>query len=144
MTLQDLEQRLVRLETTEKLRNLAKEYCHGLDKRDLHRFLAVFAADAVWALAPDSQPTGHAEISKAVTEGIWPAFTETHHWTTNHVLDWSGDTPHGTCDVTATVRDVSGQWLRASATYDDTYLQSDGRWLIARRDATVHFTEPLG
>jgi uncharacterized protein (TIGR02246 family) len=143
MTSQDIEQRVARLETTEELRNLAKEYCHGFDKRDLDRFLAVFAADAVWVLDADTQPSGHAEIGKTVTEGIWPAFTETHHWASNHVIDWSGDAPRGTCDVDATVRNTSGQWLRASATYDDTYVSSDGRWLIARREATVHFTEPL-
>jgi uncharacterized protein (TIGR02246 family) len=139
----DIEQRLARLEATEELRNLAKEYCHGLDKRDLNRFLAAFAPDGVWVLGEDNEPTGHVEIGKTVTEGIWPAFSETHHWTSNHVLDWSGATPRGTCDVSATVRQTSGEWLRASATYVDTYVQSDGRWLIGRREATVHFTEPL-
>lgn len=137
-----IEERLARLEAAEELHNLTKEYCHGLDKRDLDRFLAVFATDAVWVLAEDAKPTGHAEIAKTVTDGIWPAFTETHHWTTNHVVDWSGDVPRGTCDVTATVRDISGQWLRASATYVDDYVHPD-RWRIGRREATVHFTEPL-
>jgi gamma-hexachlorocyclohexane dehydrochlorinase len=139
-----IEERLARLEAAEELHNLTKEYCHGLDKRDLDRFLAVFAPDAVWALSEDARPAGHAAIGKTVTDGIWPAFSETHHWTTNHVIDWLGDVPHGTCDVTATVRDVSGQWLRASATYDDAYVYADGRWRISRREATVHFTEPLG
>ena len=144
MSSSDIELRLARLEAIEELRTLAKEYCHGLDKRDLSRFLAVFAEDAVWVLGEDNQPTGHREIGETVTGGIWPAFEETHHWTSNHVIDWSNSTPQGTCDVSATVRQAaSGAWLRASATYADTYVQSGGRWLIARRQATVHFTEPM-
>lgn len=139
----DIEVRLARLEATEEIRNLAKEYCHGLDKRDLDRFLAVFTDDAVWVLGEDNAPTGHSEIGETVTAGIWAAFAETHHWTSNHVIDWTDETPRGTCDVSATVRKASGEWLRASATYVDTYVHSDGRWLIARREATVHFTEPL-
>lgn len=143
MNSQGIEQRLARLEATEELRNLAKEYCHGFDKRDLVRFLAVFSDDGVWVLNEDTRPAGHSEIGRIVTEGIWPAFLETHHWTSNHVISWVDDAPRGTCDVDATVRNADGQWLRASATYEDTYVHSGDRWLISRREATVHFTEPL-
>jgi hypothetical protein len=139
-----VEERLARLEATEQMRTLAHEYCHGLDKRQLERFLAIWAPSAEWVLAEDNRPTGPDEIAEVATGGIWPAFTETHHWTSNHVVDWSGELPTGTCDVSATVRDVSGRWLRASATYVDTYVEHGGRWLIARREATTHFTEPLG
>jgi uncharacterized protein (TIGR02246 family) len=140
----DLEQRLTRLEATEELRTLAHEYCHGLDKRDLERFLSVWDDDGQWVLADDVRPRGHSEIEKMLTEGIWSSFAETHHWTSNHVVDWSEQDPRGTCDVHANVRDNAGQWLRASATYIDSYVNVDGRWRISRREATVHFTEPLG
>lgn len=139
-----LEERLARLETADELHTLAHEYCHGLDKRDLTRFLAVWAAEGEWVLGEGMCPRGHAEIAATVSDGIWPSFVETHHWTSNHVLDWSGATPRGTCDVSATVHSAEGEWLLASATYVDTYTRVDDRWLISRREATTHFTRPIG
>lgn len=136
-----LEKRLERLEALEEMRALAHGYCHGLDKHDRDSFLAVFAQDAVWDLG-EAKPQGPEEIG-AMLEGIWGGFPETHHWTSNQVVDWSGDHPRGTCDVDATVRDAAGSWHRASATYVDDYVRVDGRWLIATRTATTHFTEPI-
>ena len=71
-----IEERLALLEATEQLRRLAHDYCHGLDKRDLHRFLAIWTADAVWALGGDTNPRGHEEIGRTAAQAIWPSFTD--------------------------------------------------------------------
>jgi len=140
-----VEERLAQLEATEQLRRLAHEYCHGLDKRDPDRFLAIWTPDAVWALGGDTNPRGHEEIGATAAQAIWPSFTETHHWTSNHVVDdMSEGTARGTCDISAVVRDAQGRWMIASATYADTYTKYDGRWLISRREAITHFTRALG
>jgi hypothetical protein len=139
----DIESRLTRLEDTKAFHDLASEYCHGLDKHDVDRFLAIWAADGLWDLGDGVEPKGHEELTKVLVDSIWAGFPTTHHWTSNHVIDWSGDTPTGECDVCATVRNADGQWLRAAATYEDVYVQVDGRWLISRRKGITHWAEPL-
>jgi SnoaL-like domain len=143
LTTSSVEQRLARLEANDELRRLASEYCHGMDKRDLERFLAVWAADGEWVLGPETFLAGHDEIAKAAVDDMWPLFTQTHHWTSNQVVDWSGATPRGTADVSMVLRNAEGQWLHGGATFLDTYVLVDGRWLISRREGITHFTRPL-
>ena len=138
-----LEERVTRLEAQEEMRRLAHEYCHGLDKRDVDRFEAIWTQDAVWMLGDEVQPQGLEAITAMARDGVWAGLSETHHWTTNFVVEWTDNGPRGTCDVTATVRQNDGTWLRAAATYVDQYVEQDGHWLIARREAHTHFTEPL-
>ena len=138
-----LAERLDRLEAIEEIRRVAYRYCHGLDRRDLEAFSAAWHADGAWVLGPDAVVNGIDAIRETVTTGIWPAFTETHHWTSNLAIQVDGDTATATCDVDATVRDTDGNWLRASAVYDDTYERRDGRWGLTRREGTVHFQEPF-
>ena len=37
--------------------------------------------------------------SQFVVDLIWPAWRETHHWTTNLVVEIDGDRARGVCDV---------------------------------------------
>lgn len=140
----ELLSRLDRLESTEALRRLAYAYCQGIDRRDDALFRSVWHGDAEWVLGPDTVISGIDAIVQTAVTGIWPAFTETHHWTSNLVIHVEGERASGTCDVDATVRDASGAWFRASARYDDVYERRSGKWGIARRTATMHFNEPLG
>lgn len=135
--------RIERLEAERQLERLAYEYNHGIDKRDIDRFLRVWHPDAEWVPGPGLLVNGVEEIRQTVETGIWPAFSETHHWATNVVVDIDGDTATGVCDVNANVRDTDGQWLRASATYNDTFALREGTWRYTRREAVIHFQEPL-
>lgn len=130
------------LTAREEIRQLAHNYCHGIDKRDRDRLLAVFADDAVWILAEGVTPTGHAEIAQMLDQ-IWAGHQLTHHWTANHVIEVVGDRATGLCDVDSTVRAVDGEWRRAAASYRDVYVQVDGTWRISRREAELSFLEPI-
>lgn len=140
-TSSDLEARLATLEANEELRHLAHNYCHGLDKRDLDRFLAIWTDDGEWAFG-EIVFKGHDEIAKAV-EDVWSSHHETHHWTTNHVMDWSGSVPRGTSEATIVVNEATRGWVLGSAAYEDEYARVDGRWLIRRREGISHFTRLL-
>jgi len=142
--LEALCRRVDRLESVQEISRLGAEYCHGLDGRDMDRFLRIWHPEAEWILGPDVRPVGHAEIRELVSGGIWPAFSETHHWMSNLVIDVDGDTATGQCDIDATVREIGGAWLRAAATYHDAYERYQGRWVLRRRDAVTHFQEALG
>ncbi|MEZ5121006.1 MAG: nuclear transport factor 2 family protein [Solirubrobacterales bacterium] len=93
-----------RLESVQEISRLGAEYCHGLDGRDMDRFLRIWHPEAGGSSGPDVRPVGHAEIRELVSGGIWPAFSETHHWMSNLVIDVDGDTATGQCDIDATVR----------------------------------------
>lgn len=135
--------RIDRLESTEAVRRLAYVYCQGIDRRDEALFRSAWHDDAEWVFGPDSVIAGVDAIAGTAVTGIWPAYTETHHWTSNLVVQVDGDQATGSCDVDATVRDAAGAWSRASASYDDVYERRGGVWGIVRRTATMHFTEPL-
>ena len=140
---EEMSRQVAELVAREQIRDLASNYCHGIDKRDADLVLAVFADDAEWMLADDFVPTGHAEIEKALVAAIWPAHRSTHHWTANHVITFAGAIATGLCDVDSTVQTAEGEWKRAAATYRDTYVQRGGRWLIQRREAELSFLEVL-
>lgn len=136
------EELVVELMARERIRELAADYCHGIDKRDKARLLGVFAEDAEWVLAEDVRPRGHAEIG-AMLDQIWAGHDLTHHWTANHVVTIDGERAEGLCDVDSTVRAAGGEWRRAAASYRDEYRRVDGTWLIARRTAAMSFLEPF-
>jgi len=92
--------RLERLENESALTRLVYNYCHGIDRRDLERFLNIWNVDAIWdAGAPLGRCTGIAEIQKGLSEGVWPAFRASQHWTTNLVFEIDGDKARGLSNV---------------------------------------------
>ncbi|WP_307504525.1 nuclear transport factor 2 family protein [Clavibacter sp. B3I6] len=134
----DLDTRLDRIESELAIRRLAAEYCHGADKRDLDRFLAVWAPDAVWRMGDEVSYEGHEAIAEVV-RAQWTTFAQYVHWTTNHSIWIDGDHARGECDVAATVRLHSGRWVRTGGTYRDEYRRVGGQWFIAHRDASARF-----
>lgn len=136
--LSDVEERLELLEAELAIRRLVAVYCHGADKRDLDRFLSVWASNASWVLSDEATFRGHDAIASVVRRQ-WEAFAGYVHWTSNHVVEVDGDRAKGECDVAVAVQLHNGQWLHSGGTYIDEYVRSDGRWLIARRDARRGF-----
>lgn len=140
----DLETRVDRLESELEMRRLIYEYCHGVDKRDLERFLDIWHDDAVWEIGPPfGNFYGKDAIRGALVDLIWPAWRETHHWTTNFVVDIDGDRAHGVCDVDCNGANPEDVALLVSATYTDDFERRDGEWRIARRQVVIHYFSPV-
>ena len=87
---------------------------------------------------------GAAEIKHALEDLIWTALPETHHWTTNLVVEFeTPDRATGVCDVTCDGITPEGQLLLIAATYWDTFERRAGAWRIARRKVDLFYFKPV-
>lgn len=143
---ENLAQRLDVLESAAAIRDLASNYCHGFDKRDWDLFLSIWWEDCVWDIGPPFGVfEGHKGIEEAVHDVLWPAWDESHHFTTNHVIRHDGsNTAHCLCDVDCVGR-LAGekQCHIVGATYTDTLQRRAGVWKILRRDVEMHYFNPI-
>jgi gamma-hexachlorocyclohexane dehydrochlorinase len=132
------------LESRDEIHRLVSNYCHGCDKHDIDRFMSIWHEDAVWEIGPPYGGfAGSARIRHAMVDLIWTALPETHHWTTNLVVDLDGDRAGGLCDVTCDAIDAEGRTLLIAATYTDAYERRDGTWRIARRGCEIFYFTPV-
>jgi gamma-hexachlorocyclohexane dehydrochlorinase len=136
-----VEERLDRMESRWALRDLVSNYCHGVDKHDIDLFMSIWHDDAVWRIGPPfGDFHGAAEVRRALVDVIWPAWRETHHWTTNLTLTFDGtDAADGVCDVNCNGATPDDVMQVVSATYTDRFERRAGRWAIARRDVVIHY-----
>lgn len=140
----DLARRVAALEDRAAIAALVSNYCHGVDKRDERRFLSIWHADAAWRIGePFGDFKGIDEIRHALVDLIWPALPETHHFTTNLVVELDDDRATGLSDVDCTGTDVEGRAIIISATYSDVYERREGRWALADRRVEIHYFTPL-
>lgn len=140
-----LEDRVDRLESRAAIHELVSDYCHGFDKRDWDRFLAIWWEDCIWEIGP---PFGtfhkHDGITEAVQEVLWPAWTASSHFTTNLVLSFTSEnSAHGICDVDCIGTTADGVAQTVSATYSDDFERRDGIWKIRTRKVKMHHFSPL-
>jgi hypothetical protein len=144
--IEDLQLRVAELEGRSAIRDLVSDYCHGFDKRDYARFLAIWWPDCVWDIGPPFGTFhGHDGIHKAIHEGVWPAWAESHHLTTNlriSFLDRNNATSVSEVDCGGTlVGDQDCQVV--GATYRDTLQCREGVWKIYKRNVQIHYFNPV-
>jgi gamma-hexachlorocyclohexane dehydrochlorinase len=144
-TLASLERKIDWLESRFALQDLTADYCHGFDKRDTARFLAIWWDDCVWEIGPPfGRFEGHSGIQRAIHDVLWPAWRATSHFTTNLRVTFDGpDRAAGVCDVDCIGTTADGQAQTISATYADRFERRTGVWKIARREVTMHHFSPL-
>lgn len=134
-----LEERLDAVEAQHEIHRLVSDYCHGVDKNDEARFLSIWHSDAEWLIGePFGDFRGKEEIRHCLVDLIWPAFDESHHWTTNLAVDVDGDTATGVCDVWSTGT-VAATPVFIAATYYDDFERRDGSWAISRRSVDMYY-----
>jgi ketosteroid isomerase-like protein len=143
--IEELRRRIDQLESRSALRDLVSDYCHGFDKGDMDRFLAIWWPDCVWDIGPPFGVfEGHAGVRSAVEDVLRPFWRETHHLTTNLRLDFSdSDRATGMCDVDCMGADVEDRFQVVGATYYDTFERRDGVWKIVRRKVQIHYFNDL-
>lgn len=141
-----LQLRIDKLESRDAIRDLAFEYCHGFDKRDFDRFLAIWWEDCVWDIGPPfGRFEGHAGIHEAIHDVLWPAWKESHHLTSNnHIRFESADRARSVCDVDC-VGVLAGEEVCqiVGATYTDLVERRDGVWKIGHRSVVIHYFNPV-
>jgi ketosteroid isomerase-like protein len=138
--------RVDELESRIAIRDLASDYCHGFDKRDYDRFLAIWWEDCTWDIGPPfGRFEGHAGIREAIHDILWPAWHESHHLTTNQVVTFSDpDNATAVCDVDC-VGTLAGEDVCqiVGATYRDKLQRRGGAWKISERAVTIHYFNPV-
>lgn len=145
-TLDMLTARVSQLESRHAIRDLVSDYCHGFDKRDYPRFLAIWWQDCVWDIGPPfGKFHGHEGIHKAIHEVLWPAWGESHHLTTN--LNISFQDSHNATSVSDVdcVGTLAGDTdcQVVGATYRDTLQSRGGQWKILERKVQIHYFNPV-
>jgi hypothetical protein len=139
--IEELAERVERVEAELALHRLANDYCNGADYRDLARWQRVWTADAVWQTSPDRSYRGLDEIVAAVT-GQWQSFPIMQHSTVNHVVDVAGDKATGRCDVIVQIQLGDGRWIVGGGAYEDEYRRESDGWRISRRTVARPFDLP--
>jgi ketosteroid isomerase-like protein len=129
MDMNELAQRITRLEDIEAIKQLKVRYSHICD--DLHNpdtIASVFAEDAIWESADFGRAQGHQEI-RDLFQQFRDTFTFSQHNMTNPIIEVDGDRATG-------IWYISGPWTHAEnnhaiwmmARYDDDYVKIDGEW----------------
>lgn len=152
VTLQDLANRLERVETELALHRLAADYCIGADQEDLARFTAIWTTDALWDAAGDDPGDDEhrfrgIDAITAAVQSQWATFPRMQHATANHVIErdpGNAGAASGRCDVVVTVQLPDGRWVLGGGVYEDRYERADGVWRIAARTVRRSFDlQPL-
>lgn len=143
--IQALIARIDELESRNAMRDLVSDYCHGFDKHDWDRFMAIWWEDCVWDIGPPFGVfEGHAGVKTAVHDVLLPFWRETHHLTTNLRLGFeTPDRAVGTCDVDCMGADAEDNFQVVGATYNDTFERRNGIWRISRRQVQMHYFNPI-
>ena len=145
-TLEALTARITELESRSAIRDLVSDYCHGFDKRDYERFLAIWWEDCVWDIGPPfGRFEGHPGIHEAIYDVLWPAWGESHHLSTNLSITFDDeDNANSICDVDC-MGTLAGEntCTIVGATYSDQLQRRDGVWKILQRDVKIHYFNPI-
>jgi ketosteroid isomerase-like protein len=139
--IEELAERLDRVEAELALHRLAYDYCIAADHRDLTRWQQVWTDDAVWETSTDRAYRGLEEITAAV-RSQWESFPIMQHSTANHIANVSGDTAVGHCDVIVQIQLGDGRWIVGGGAYSDEYRRVGTAWRIARRTVVRPFDLP--
>ena len=142
---QSVDQRIDTIESRFAIHRLVSDYCHGCDKHDIERFMAIWHDDAVWEIGPPyGDFHGGAQIRHAMEDLIWRELPETHHWTTNLVVEFEfPDLATGICDVSCEAVNPQGETILIAATYRDRYERREGTWAISRRGVDIFYFKPV-
>lgn len=136
----NLEERIDRIESRTEIAALVAGYCEGVDCKDLAKFTSLWHDDAEYLIGVGRGDfCGLAQIATfpAVAAKAWAG---THHWTTNHVVEFTGaDHATGRSDCIAIGEHHDGRASFISATYLDEYARRDGAWKLTRRQVLRHF-----
>ena len=139
-------ERVDELESRACIRDLASNYCHGFDKRDFDRFLSIWWQDCVWDIGPPfGRFEGHPGIHEAIHQVLWPAWQESHHLTTNQVIEFKDpDNADSICDVDCVgTMAADGSCQIVGASYYDSLQRRDGVWKIRERGVRIHYFNPI-
>ncbi len=116
---------------------LAAEFYHGIDSRDLDRAMATWHPEGVLSFTPGPVLDGSSAI-RAFLEKTLAAYAELHHSITNLSLTLRGEGDmRGECRIAFLGVKHSGTTSREVGTAVLDYTKAEGTWLISRQVVTI-------
>lgn len=135
----ELEQRVQRLEDIEEIRQLRFRYHRFINQRAFDRMSELFTQDAVIDVGK-VQLRGRAQIRQSFIEfgKQHPLVMQFPH---NHMVELAGATATGLSFFEARYA-RNGVPLMIAGSYEESYVRTDGRWLIQRMKLLIDFAVP--
>jgi len=122
------------------IQHLLARYCYAIDGRDSAAFRELWAEDACYDVGGAFGAYRGADEIVRGAEDIWNAFVESHHWTSNIVVNSSGpDRATATSNVLGHLVDPENNFVLCAADYADEFCRTDGAWLFRERKITIHY-----
>lgn len=132
-----LEDRLIRLEDIEAIRQLKARYCEICDdNHDPELIVSVFSEDALWEARGIGRAEGHQEIRELFSR-FQQSISFSQHMTMNPRIEVKGNTASGVWYFFGpfTMRkDNRAVWQ--AARYHEDYVKLDGQWKIRHLKVT--------
>jgi hypothetical protein len=137
--------RIDELHSRSEIMELGAKYCAGIDRRDPCAFESIWHEDAEYVVGRRAGRFHGREQLAKVLGFVAKSYVSTHHWTTNHIVDFDEpDRAHGVSDSFAICITPAGSPCLVAATYDDDYERRVGQWKILRRVVSRWFvSEPM-
>lgn len=120
-----------------QIHDLLARFVHCLDRRDFAGYAALFTEDGMLRL-PGSQHRGRAGLAEFVAADLG-RYHRTHHMSTNHEVDITGDTAASRSSLHAVhmrSADDPTDWWSVGGWYEHSYRRVAGVWLIETVDVT--------
>jgi len=129
------------LRARDDIAELVHRYADAVTTRDLDRWTACWADDAIWTLRPGRPAIGRDDIVALLLSAL-----STLDGVVQNVLNGEvridGDRASGRWHIQEHLRRVTGEPVLFLAHYDDTYTRRDGRWYFASRTLVTHYQGP--
>lgn len=131
MDVGELEQRIIRLEDLEAIKQLKARYCEICDdNHNPDRITSIFAEDGIWEGRGIGHARGHAEIRELFL-GFQKMMSFSQHMVMNPVIEVEGDRAHGTWYFFGMFTFYEGNQAKwQAARYHEDYVKSNGDWKI--------------
>ncbi|MCU1344218.1 MAG: hypothetical protein JWL70_484 [Acidimicrobiia bacterium] len=124
----DLAQRIDRLESREAIRQLVSHYGVLIDSRDLDGLTNLFVDDA----RVTRTERGHAPM-RALLEGLCRQFTTSIHFVGNQTCTFIDDDHAEGVVYCKAEHEVGERWIVMAIQYWDRYERRNGQWLFTGR-----------
>ena len=131
MNLDDLAQRITRLEDIEAIKQLKARYCSICDDdHNPDRITSVFSEDAVWEGRGIGHAQGHAAI-RELFKGFQKSISFSQHMVVNPIIEVSGDHATGVWYFFGAFTMREGNQAKwQAARYHEDYVKVNGQWKI--------------
>jgi ketosteroid isomerase-like protein len=140
----ELEERIERLESIERIRWVTARYCSALDERDLEAFAALFADDAE-LVGTRVTARGPEEITRGILNIVDKWTGPTIHFIGNQSVELDPDDPDRATGLLycRAEHEFGDRWPVQLLRYKDVYVRRGGQWLIGRREAQSWYASDL-